>query len=63
MAKYKNPFTEGTIPWNIWQDAYLSGKIDALKEFNVSIPSEEEIKEEIEKGLELLIAKDQNKIM
>lgn len=63
MAKYKNPFTEGTVPYYIWEDAYISGKIDGLKEFNESMPSEKEIKEEIENGLELLIAKDQNKIM
>ena len=63
MAKYKNPYAEGTLAFNIWWDAYLSGKIDALEEFNKSIPSEKEIKEEMKNKLELMIAKFHNRIM
>ena len=63
MAKYKNPYAEGTLAFNIWWDDYLSGKIDALEQFNKSMPSEKEIREEMSNKLDLMIAKFQNKIM
>ena len=63
MSKHKNPFTKGTVPYNIWQDGYLSGKLDGLNEIDEFLPSEEEIKEQMENALELMIAKDKNKIM
>ncbi len=63
MSKHKNPFTEGTAPHKIWRHGYFHGQIDTYEKINKSIPSKEELEEEMKKAIEVMAARLNNKIM
>jgi len=63
MSKHKNPFTEGTAAYKIWKHGYFHGQIDTYDKINKSIPSKEELEEEMQKAIEVMAAKFHNKIM
>ncbi|MBA7678526.1 hypothetical protein ES703_86802 [subsurface metagenome] len=63
MSKHKNPFAKGTAPRKIWRHGYFHGQIDTYHKINKSIPSKEELEEEMQKAIEVMAAKFNNKIM
>ena len=63
MSKHKNPFAKGTAPHKIWRHAYFLGQIDTYHKINKPIPSKEELEEEMQKAIEVMAAKFNNKIM
>jgi len=64
MSEAKNPYTKGSIPYNIWQSGYLEGKLEVWTKVTKDLSlRREERKKEFQNQIELETAKWHKRIM